>query len=203
MIAHVRLVKTRDNSAFYSADYSYYGKRYARSEWMANHAERLRAALAQGYETLGRDISDNLFLLYPYAERKPQDKICGLAPLEPADGQASSLSPTLSWQNFPRDTDRLAAPADMARIKNVKYDLIVGTGDNRQTPEIIYRREGLTSTSHKIALTLDPDTRYFWSVRARFTLDGRQRVTEWATRCPFEPQLVVGAPLYRFNTPRA
>jgi hypothetical protein len=203
MKAHVRLVKTRDNSLIHYADYTYTGKNLRYSDWAGHNGERLVQALEHGYEALGHDISDSLFLLYPYAERSDNgEQTCGLAPLAPAEeATASSRAPKLEWQSFPREADKLAAPNDIARIKNVKYDLIVGTGGNNESFDVVYRREGLPKPSHRLEMPLQPDTRYFWSVRARFTLDGRQRVTEWGTRCPFEPQLTVSWQLYRFYTP--
>jgi hypothetical protein len=46
---------------------------------------------------------------------------------------------------------------------------------------IVYRRDGLASPTHTLETALSPGTRYFWTVRARFELDGRERVTEWGT----------------------
>jgi hypothetical protein len=204
MNVHVRLIKTRDNSLVFSDDYSYHGKRYQYTEWAANHGDRLTSALKNGYESLGHDISDRIFLLYPFANRigKGESGNCGLGALGPKDNMAEDISPLLSWQSFPRESDFSAAAVDMKRVKNVKYDLIVGSGDNGETPEIIYQIEGLTDTSHKLPVRLNSNTRYFWSVRARFDLKGRLRVTDWATDCPFEQQLTVGSQIYRFYTPK-
>ncbi len=200
---HVRLTRTRDNTLLFFGDFGYRGKRYKYTEWAANHAEKLGAALSRGYEAIGRDLSDRVFLLYPYVDRLGQGESgnCGLAALAP-QGVAGELSPLLRWQGFPRASDASESPADMARINNVSYDLVLGTGDTGESPDIIYRREGLREPEHQLELELKPNTRYFWSARARFTLDGRERVTDWGTRCPFQPQLVVSGSLYRFYTPK-
>jgi len=204
MTVHVRLIKTGDNSRLFSGDYSYHGKRYRYTEWAVNNGDRLTSALKNGYESLGRDISERIFLLYPFADRmgKGESGNCGLGALGPKDGMAWDLSPLLSWQSFPRESDIGADVQDLKRVKNVSYELVVGSGDNGETPDMFYRVKGLTETSHKLPMRLNPNTRYFWSVRARFELNGRQRVTDWATSCPFEQQLVVGAQIYRFYTPK-
>ncbi len=205
MQARARLVRTRDNAEISSNEYFYRGKTYDYYAWTENNGERLLKAVKNGYESLGHDISDSMFLLYRYPERKPQGETrsCGLAPSGPENDAVRTLAPVLFWQAFPREPDIAAAPEDMKRLTNVRYDLIIGSGNNGESPDIIYRREGLRGATHKVEMELKPDTRYFWSVRARFTLDGRERVTEWATHCPFEWQLVVGPRLYSFYTPKA
>lgn len=203
MRARVRLLRTSDNSEVFADDYSYRGKRYRYSEWAAGGGNRLMDGLKKGHVSLGRDISDRIFLLYPFADRagKGESGHCGLGALGPKDNLADDLSPLLSWQGFPRESDISLAPQDMNRVENVRYELVVGTGGNGETPDVFYHVAGLAETSHRIPMRLEPDTRYFWSVRARFDLDGRRRVTDWATYCPFRSQLVVGGSIYRFYTP--
>lgn len=203
MRARVRLLKTSDNSQVFADDYSYHGKRYQYSEWAASSGDKLMEGLKKGFVSLGRDISDRIFLLYPFADRigKGEAGHCGLGVLGPKDNLADDLSPLLSWQGFPRESDISLAPQDMKRVKNVRYELVVGTGGNGETPDVFYHVAGLNEISHRIPMRLEPDTRYFWSVRARFDLDGRRRVTDWATYCPFGSQLVVGGSIYRFYTP--
>jgi hypothetical protein len=46
--------------------------------------------------------------------------------------------------------------------------------------QLIYDVRNIDSPYHKIESSLDACKRYFWTVRARFKLDGRIRVTEWA-----------------------
>jgi hypothetical protein len=201
MLAHVRVIRTRDNGVVFEDSYEYRGRQYTYTEWTANNAERLAQALATGYDTIARDIADRVFLLYPYPNREPHGKLaaCGLAPLTPEDRTMRS-QPALAWQEFPRPADIAAAPADMARIRNVRYDLVVGTGDTGESLEVVYRRDNLPAATHLLDLQL-PRSPYFWSARAHFELDGRQRVTEWSAACPLDPQLVVGTRLFRLDAP--
>jgi hypothetical protein len=204
MRTHVRLLKTSDNSTIFSEDFSYHGKRYQYTAWAEHKGEKLTGGLNKGYVSLGRDISDRVFLLYPFADRMGNGEpgYCGLGALEPRDNLADDLAPLLSWKSFPRESDVSVVPEEMKRVKNVRYELLVGSGGNGETPDVFYHAEGLAETSHRVPLRLEPNTRYFWSVRARFVLDGRMRVTDWATYCPFGRQLVVGSGIYRFYTPK-
>ena len=225
MTAHVRLIRTSDNTEFFATDYAYLGEKLKLSEWLANQAEPFLHALEVGYKTLGSHIYDNVFLLYPFPEWKAQDagwlaSAFGLAPTYPHVAgpivkddvfffpsywtTVDSLRPTLSWQAFPRETDIKAAPEEMGRVKIVRYDLVVAREHNLAPAEVVYRREGLPNTMHTIETSLSPATRYFWTVRARFELDGRERVTEWgSTSVWIRGQQTSPSPVsYRFKTPK-
>jgi hypothetical protein len=210
MQAHVRLIGTSDNAELFSDDYVYMGERLTLSEWAANHGARLMHTLQVGYETLGTDIYNDILLLYPFPDRDAhqiQDGLptYGLAPFFPPapskhppdslntkdiDPQwwttVDSLQPTLRWQSFPRVTDLAVAPEAMSRIKNVRYDLVIAQERNLMPVKVVYWSEGLVDTTHTIDTTLSRNTRYFWMVRARFEIDGHERVTEWSSVEPLE-----------------
>lgn len=224
MESQVRLVSTADNHELMSEKYRYTGPSKRLEEWSANNAELLLRALETGYEALGTHIFDMSFRLYPYPERDPHRAgfmgiSFGLAPLYPPTRGAMTgdeligayfewteikgYRPTLSWQAFPREEDRAMAPEDMARVTNVRYDLVLAEESNMAPEKVVYRREGLTKTSHAIGITLKRKTRYFWTVRARFELDGKERLTEWSsTRYQSSPGLTAPSIYsYRFRTP--
>ena len=224
MQAHIRLIRTADNLEIFSDDYEYLGERLMLAEWSANEGQRLLHALEQGYKVLGSHIHDSIFLLYPFPDRNPHTvglfaAAFGLAPLEPElrgtlTGDplighhfewktAVGLRPTFRWQGFPRDTDITVSPEEMRRIRNVRYDLVVAREENMAPGEIVYRYEDLTDTVHTIRKALQTGTRYFWTVRARFELDGRERVTEWATTnyLRFGRLASPSSWSYRFKTP--
>ena len=48
--------------------------------------------------------------------------------------------------------------------------------------DLVYRREHLTEPIHTLEILLEPNVRNFWTVRARFTVDGKTKVTEWSKR---------------------
>lgn len=120
--------------------------------------------------------------------------------------EVDSLQPTLRWESFPRPQDREANREGLlSRIRNVTYDLKIWRVENDYPVELIYTRQGLPEPSHRIEAPLAPCTKYFWTIRARFTLDGHTRVTEWGVmgdtdltrRLPRVPNPFS----YRFKTP--
>lgn len=106
--------------------------------------------------------------------------------------QVESLQPTLRWKAFNQLWDRRTDGEGVARlISDVTYDLRIW----QELPpgrscricamgiiylhEPIYIKEGLSSPLHQMDVPLKPSTKYAWSVRARFQLDGHPRVTPW------------------------
>ena len=96
-----------------------------------------------------------------------------------------SLTPTLRWHGLPPElagagTDRVATVG----LPSVSYDLAIWKGmpirpvEGPQPP--VYYRTGLTGLQHQVDEPLEPATYYSYSVRARFPLDGRPRITPWA-----------------------
>ncbi len=70
-------------------------------------------------------------------------------------------------------------------------------------PASVYARAGIPAPSHTLEEAVQPSTKYFWTVRARFELDGQPRVTEWGVTDSFVRRLVpVPNPFsFRFKTP--
>ena len=224
MQAHARLVRVSDNSEIFAADYSYEGERLKLSEWSADSGKRLLNTLERGYQTLGAYIYDSVFRLYPFPEPRVSAKTreadgLGLGAIYPrtrgilavkdriasyfAWSTVDELRPTLRWEGFPREIDVALARQEMGRVKNVRYDLLIAREENLVPAEIIYHREELAESMHKIDTPLSPDTRYFWTVRAEFELDGRPRVTGWSSTvcCPGSGLTAPSQYSFRFKTP--
>lgn len=98
-----------------------------------------------------------------------------------------SLQPTLRWQEFPGEHQQFPGgkvfpfvAADSASVRNVTYDLRIWAVRGRMAGDLVYEIGGLTEPSHKLEKSLKPDAEYYWSVRARFDLDGQPRVSEWS-----------------------
>jgi hypothetical protein len=140
-------------------------------------------------------------------DQNPMYGICWLAPVDPkvkpvlipeiaslafkktdicpASGMhfstVESLRPSLRWSGFPRDLDRQNLdPAVLQKISNVTYDLKIWQEEGCERGRPVYERTGLATPAHVVEEALAPASRYFWSVRARFTLDDRPMVTRWA-----------------------
>jgi hypothetical protein len=224
MQARVRLLRRADNAVLRSLEFGYEGPALRLQEWAAQNGEPLVRALALGYERLGAELADNLLRLYPFPDRGHQSGgllavAFGLAPVYPAmRGSVSSegtlqrraewlavdgLRPELRWQAFPREADREAAPDDLARVRNVTYDLVIARERHLVPAEVVYRRERLERAAHRLETELQPGAFYYWSVRARFELDGRERVTEWSTAhwFAFGRLTSLSRWSYRFRTP--
>ena len=120
--------------------------------------------------------------------------VIGLRPEYPPTGQlfrdagydfveVDSLQPTFRWEAFPRKQD-LAADKEgiLGGLTAVTYDLQIWRAGRtfQYAAERVYAKRELTETSHRIEQPLAPATRYSWTVRARFLVNGEPRVTEWA-----------------------
>lgn len=143
----------------------------------------------------------------------------GLAPLDPTARRqltgdplpgnafewttAGTLHPTLRRQAFPRQTDVAVSPEAMARARNMRQDRVTAREQNLVPAEIVYRREGRPHPGHQPEIMLRPGTRCFRTVRARFALDGRRRLTEWgSTQYRAREQFTAPSRYsYRFRTP--
>ena len=86
-------------------------------------------------------------------------------------------SPTLAWQPFPLDQDRFVlGQGRIDSIEDLTYDLVVISVDSLKK---VYEVTALPEAEHRIEVELEPHRQFFWSIRARFVLDGETRVTRW------------------------
>jgi hypothetical protein len=160
-----------------------------------------------------------LYPVFPAAEMKTFAQSFGEAfsksrVLKPASGYpitpllftaVDSLTPLIRWSAFPRDIDREKLdPAVLARIRDITYDLQVWDVEQDCRGGLVYEYIGLTEPLHKIEKPLEPGRRYFWSFRARFTLDGQPMTTRWASlrygSC--DRDMITEETYYRFVTPK-
>lgn len=223
MEGRVRVLRAADGAELYRAQYVHHGARLKLEEWAANSGERLLRALDAGYATLASHIADSVYLLYPFPSQEPGwagtlAPAFGLAPIDPTTrGTATgvslserfewvgveSMQPMLRWEPFPRAADLAAAPAEMSRVKDVSYELVIARERNLAPAETVYRRSGLPRPEHRLDRPLESRARYFWTVRARFELDGRPRVTGWGSThyVARDSATVPSSASYRFRTP--
>lgn len=107
------------------------------------------------------------------------DDLCLMNPIR--FGTVDSLRPTLRWSAFPRELDREKLPSALLdKIADVTYDLKIWEAERCEPGRLVYERTGLTSPEDRLETSLAPAQRYFWSFRARFTVDGRPMATDWA-----------------------
>lgn len=146
-------------------------------------------------------------------EKRPRIPVLGLRPTAPPPVRGylvvGSVEPRLEWEAF-------APPDDAAATAGVTYDLRVWRADpntpsgwpRRYFPaELVYERRELSEPAHQLMEPLYPRTKYLWSVRARFQLDGEVRATRWSLyrgeEVPEQARVArMPHPLYfRFETP--
>lgn len=94
--------------------------------------------------------------------------------------EVDSLQPTLRWESFPRPQDLIEDKEGMLHLmRNVTYDLKIWSAQGDYPYAIIYSKQGLREPYYKLEEPLEPCSKYFWTIRARFEIDGKVRVTEW------------------------
>ena len=116
--------------------------------------------------------------------------------------EVDSLQPELRWQTFPRPEDIKAdKTGELNLIQEISYELRVWKTITGSSGELVYARRGLTLPHHQLQEPLEPSTKYLWSVRAQFVLDGYTRVTEWGLAgFLLQGEVVPNPSCYRFKT---
>jgi hypothetical protein len=157
------------------------------AEWTTDDAKVFREEVSLAAHRLAITISEQEFMLHRFPEREfsintnYNGYFTGLEPQYPPMTvyrsfnqvdlvpKISSLQPTMAWEAFTGD--------------DVTYDLMIWrAAGGLNLGNLVYSRERLTEPSHMVEIPLDPMTRYFWTVRARFSANGRTKLTEWSTR---------------------
>lgn len=92
--------------------------------------------------------------------------------------QVDTLQPTFRWHPLAIRTNPVS-DKESARIDNITYEIRIWRTVSSETGKLVYQRRQLTTTQHQLEQTLDYGTRYYWSVRAHFDVDGKPRTTEW------------------------
>ena len=127
---------------------------------------------------------------YPPLEKKTFSLFTHFVPVD-------SLQPVLRWRSFPKPD--FPHPE---RVQNVTYELRIWDGSASAANKLEYARNGLALPEHRLEKPLEPATRYLWSVRARFTLGGTRRVTEWGMAgLTLRNHTVPNPSCFRFETP--
>jgi hypothetical protein len=121
-----------------------------------------------------------------------------------------SLQPTLRWQGLPFETSLASDTSRFrSRIEDATYDLEIWLGAGDFPAQLVYQRNALTGTVHRVEHPLESHQTYFWTVRVRFRLGNETRVTEWSRIVAPEPALLLRREgfrhpdqrYYRFRTP--
>jgi hypothetical protein len=186
MKADTRLVRISDGAQIYNGSFEDNCRTLRVSVWAADDARLVGEEVENCYKDLSERIIEEAFILVEFPVTTSRQQSCMLSPVYPQwefgyfKGQpkyvlVDSLQPTFEWESFPRDIDIIGGSN---RISNVTYDLKIWNVEDDFPVELIYRRQGLSQSSHKIEEPLMPSSKYFWTVRARFELDNQPRATK-------------------------
>jgi hypothetical protein len=213
MTVYARLIRVEDETEICSQTFEYKGRRFKFSDWVDNDAKIFREEFDRCYKKLSEQLIEDLFLLYVFHMDSywSTSKFCGLSPLYPEFTlelrypEVDSLQPTLVWESFPRQKDKEADKAGLlSKISEVTYDLKIWKVEEKVPTELVYSKQCLTESKHKIELPLEVSTKYFWTMRARLELDGQPRVTKWSySRVPWivDPSLALFPGAILFDPP--
>lgn len=155
----------------------------------------LAGVLAAGGTGCGKPALVGLTPEYPVARKKWHSLVAEFV-------EVDSLTPTFRWQ--PLDIALVAPshPVEHAHVDHVRYEIRIWQTVTNSTGKLVYVQDRLTATEHRITRPLSPGTRYFWSVRAHFEVNGRHRMTEWALAgYLLRSETVPNESCLRFKTP--
>lgn len=184
MTARARCLRINEGAEIYSRDFIYLSGTYNLSEWAENNAKRLQREFDRSYDRLAERIIEEIFLLV--GDSRGGYGGCGLSPQYPKPEygffkkcqefvEIDSVQPVFKWEALSELEDN-----SLGFISRVVYDLKIWKADKGYLGDLVYGRNGLESSQHKIENPLEFSTSYFWTVRARFELNGRHRANDWA-----------------------
>jgi hypothetical protein len=116
--------------------------------------------------------------------------------------EVDSLTPTFRWR--PLDIARIAPlhPMERVQVVHVRYEIRIWQTVIKSTGKLVYVQDRLAATEHRITRPLRPGTRYFWSIRAHFEVNGERRMTEWTLAgYLLRSETVPNESCLRFQTP--
>lgn len=145
-------------------------------------ARRERDALVR---TLAERVVET-FVLQAGVDTGKHAGTCGVLPRRPAVAwpyakanvpRVESLTPLLAWDPWPKVPESLAPPGGATGFH---YDLRVWKVAGDDVGELVVERFGLAQPEYRFEAPLAPAADYAWSVRVRYTVEGRARASRWS-----------------------
>lgn len=196
MNVQVRVIGTFSGEEILFLDRNYVSDELTFIEWTDNNALLLREEWKKCYQILSRDIVERVFVMTDLRPDSTNEYVysgyCWLKPTYPELKlypfstklkfvEIESIQPILVWDAFPREGDIAHSPEGLIeRIKDITYELKIWRVEKTSPVELIYQRSGLTEPSHALEQPLEPLTRYYWTLRANYFIDGHKRMTGWS-----------------------
>lgn len=94
--------------------------------------------------------------------------------------EADSLTPTLRWQTVGQVLmEGNERNIDKDALTDITYELRIWKTETGYAGRRVYSRKGIKTPYHALEESLEENSRYLWSVRAHFMVNGKPRVSEW------------------------
>jgi hypothetical protein len=210
--ASYRVAKSSDNTTVVARRFVEGGPQRTVSEWTRDNAALLSKAVDAALSRVAEAVADGTFLVHDFRILEGgggpvRGEVCGLRPVSPppiyrfgpfdsTPPRVDSLTPRFVWQSFPNRNDVEGDAAKLlARVSEVRYDLRIWKNEHAGPGELVYERTGMAlpekneTVGHTLESPLGAGSGYLWSARARFRLDGEERVTRWS----YDIELDIGA----------
>jgi hypothetical protein len=212
VVASYRVAKVSDNTTLAERRFVEAGPQHPVSEWTRDDAALLSKVVDATLSRVAEVVADVTFLVHDFRILEGgggpvRGEVCGLKPVSPpplyrfgpyesGSPRVDVLAPRLVWQSFPGGKNVEGDVANiLARVSEVRYDLRIWKNENAGPGEVVYERTGLAlpeknaTVGHTVETPLSAGSRYLWSTRARFLLDGEERVTRWS----YDMEVDIGA----------
>jgi hypothetical protein len=217
MTAEARLLDVTNGQPVALRGLAYMSPWHDADLWTKSNGALTRTELAHAARALAERIVEHVFLHTPWlalADESLRTNVCGVLPIATPGAtmyigpgaqppvKVDSVTPRLAWAERPAASPSVAAgpPAGMPS-EDLRYDLRVFEEFDWGPGDLVYEREGLAGSGHRIERELKPATMYFWTIRVRYTVDGEPRATRWSatadpgTLDPLPPQVVYSSQL--------
>ena len=207
-VARARVIRVKDKDQVVLSDQTYglRGEEAVLDTWGGDNGRRFQAWVKYAYATLAEYILIEMILGYEglvgatgrgLRPENPELRVralycidCISSPSRHLFTEVDTLRPDFRWEPLV-GAEQSADDKAPEKIQDVKYEIRLFTAQRTDrgffgvmVPELlggpIYSRSGLVKPRHRIEKSLAPCTKYFWTVRARFRIDGQPRLTEWA-----------------------
>ncbi|MDX1432949.1 MAG: hypothetical protein R3286_10920 [Gammaproteobacteria bacterium] len=185
----------------YNRSYHYTSERHRYARWGENDAALLRHTLEAGFDGMAERMVEDLLLVYPLMPvfgatgidapyRQRRYRITPVHPPahsydfegRPWPARLDSFTPVFRWREFPDETARSADfQGKLGGLSELRYDLRLYRVDYAGgRVRLVLERNGIAGEEYALEQPLAPDTRYVWTIRARFRIEGGERVTRWS-----------------------
>jgi len=212
MTAEARLVDAANGQPAAVRGLAYMSPWHGANLWTRSGGALTKDELARAARALADRVVGHLVLRTPWlahSDDSLRGNVCGVLPLAGPDAptrvgtggqppvKVDGLTPSLAWTPRPAPSPAAdAGPPPGVPDADLRYDLRIFEELDWGPGALVYERDGLAGTEHRVERALKPATLYFWTVRARYAIDGAPRATRWsataepATLAPLPAELV-------------